>query len=811
MHMDPGIRQIESPVPRDSRDGAACPYEIPNYDMLALIGEGGFGSVWLARERVTGVSRAVKVLPKSNADRTDRDIQGVRDYQRSAHNHPHLVPILTVGETDHSFYYVMEAADNAASNDSGAYEALTLRKHLDQTGRMMGPAALQWAAAITSAIAQLHKQRLAHFDLKPENILIIEGQPKLADVGLVEALGKPGRRSGTPAYMTPEGKPDDLYALGKILYEMITGRPAREFPRLPREIIQDKRRETAVAIQIANALCHHNETNRLRDVVRLLADLHASIHGARGLREKWLQLRPGAQFALFGLASAAAVLAVGAWMASPTRGIPGPIDRMNASLAIEAWTPVLHPKTRAFDADSGVPLRLPAIRLAGQPVMTMAPLVQPLSHPIRHFAFEVRFTAFRSWGHLSIGLTGQEDGSDGVRMHFRGQPDGEGLDCMADALGVSPERDDDPIIGHPQPGVEYLARLTDCGETIRFELWPLARDSRIPLVQTIRYGQRDFVARYIIIDYTAEHFADHADIHSISVEELSGPLAEGTLLNPTALSSVPTRPVVSPLLNRYPRPDENGLAGPWHPYRSEFWTPIGNWSWWYQKDHTSPRDVVRAVPFSTEKRRVIENAHVAGVRSSADALAGSQLLRFDGAAFSDARMTCHVTVPPPASENGTNDDQPSAPFLSHDASVGLVLRLQDEPPAGGGWGGGYFGCVIIHPAHAATATGRIMRVESLKMSPEEPFAVVPQSYKVFAEKPVPGHAIPRGALHPDGFDLTFEARGGQLTLLVNGHAVCSAVDGTFKYGRIALYTCRLPATFERLTLDALPHDVGAMP
>lgn len=809
--MDHGTQQIARPGPGDSRDVAACPYEIPNYDMLALIGEGGFGSVWLARERVTGVRRAVKVLPKSNAVRTDRDIQGVRGYQRSAHNHPHLVQLLTVGETDHSFYYVMEAADNAASNESGAYEALTLRKHLDQTGRMTGPAALQWAAAITSAIAQLHKQGLAHFDLKPENILIIEGQPKLADVGLVETLGKPGRRSGTPAYMTPEGEPDDLYALGKILYEMITGRPAREFPRLPREIIQDRRRATAAAIQIANALCHHNEANRLRDVVRLLADLQSSILGARGLREKWRQLRPAAQFTLLSLAGVVVVLAVGAWMARPTRAIPGPIDRIDASLAIEAWTPVLHPKTRAFDADSGVPLQLPAIRLAGRPVMTMAPIVQPLPRPIHHFSLEVRFTALRSWGHLAIGLAGQEDGSDGVRMQFRGQPDGEGLDCMADALGVSPERDDNPIIGHPQPGVEYLARLTDCGETLRFELWPLARDSRIPLIQTIRYGHRDFVAQYVIIDYSAEHFGDHADIHSINVHELSGPLVEGAIPDPAALSSVPTRPVVSPLLNRYPRPDEDGLAGPWHPYRSEFWTPIGNWSWWYQRDRTSPRDLVRAVPFSSEKRRVIENAHVAGVRSSADALAGSQLLRFDGAAFSDARMSCHVTVPPPASENGTNDDQPSAPFLSHDASVGLVLRIQDEPPVGGGWGGGYYGYVIVHPTQSPSATGRIMRVESLAMSSEEPFAVVPQTYKVLAEKPVLGHAIPSGALHSDGFDLTFEARGGQMTLLVNGHTVCSAVDEAFKYGRIALYTCRLPATFERLTLDALPHHVGAMP
>ncbi len=194
--VSPGER--ESGAPRD-------PGKIPSYELLRFIKAGGFGDVWLARERVTGVRRAIKVLHKSDSERAARDIEGVRRYQRCAHNHPHLLQILTVGETDRCFYCVMDAADDERGPDArlpdgadsriSGYSPLTLRALAARRGPFDARAALQMIEKLVDAVARLHEQGLAHYDLKPENILIVEGEPKIADVGLVAPL----RRSDTPA------------------------------------------------------------------------------------------------------------------------------------------------------------------------------------------------------------------------------------------------------------------------------------------------------------------------------------------------------------------------------------------------------------------------------------------------------------------------------------------------------------------------------------------------------------------------------------------------------------------------------------
>ena len=98
-------------------------------------------------------------------------------------------------------------------------------------------AALVLVRKLVAGVARLHEQDLAHYDLKPENILIVEGEPKIGDVGLVGPLEAAPAHSGTPLYMTPQGAADDLYALGRILYELVSGRPSGDFPRLPAELV----------------------------------------------------------------------------------------------------------------------------------------------------------------------------------------------------------------------------------------------------------------------------------------------------------------------------------------------------------------------------------------------------------------------------------------------------------------------------------------------------------------------------------------------------------------------------------------------
>ena len=232
--------------------GAGPGGDIANYELLRFIERGGFGAVWLARERVTDLPRAVKLLPKESVRRSARDLEGVKRYQRCAHAHPHLLQILLVGENDECFYYVMEAADawteqgpKPLTGVPAQYGPTTLRRQMEARGWYPAREALNVTAKLLAGVARLHEQGLAHFDLKPENVLVVHGEPKLGDVGLVAGRDDPAPKSGTPQYLTPEGTANDVFALGRILYELITGLPPGEFPRLPVELLA--RGESGVA------------------------------------------------------------------------------------------------------------------------------------------------------------------------------------------------------------------------------------------------------------------------------------------------------------------------------------------------------------------------------------------------------------------------------------------------------------------------------------------------------------------------------------------------------------------------------------
>ena len=317
------------------------PGPIPNYELLRFIRAGGFGAVWLARERVTGVIRAVKVLFKSERERVSRDLDGVRRYQQCAHNHPNLLQILTVGETERCFYYVMEAADSAVGNGQGVraptatetYEPLTLRRFAEQRGRLGGREALNIVSKLLAGVARLHAQNLAHYDLKPENVLLVEGEPRIADVGLVGPKDGPAPHAGTPQYLTPQREANDVYALGKVLYELITGLSAADFPRLPVELLDRPARELRSAVQIANRACALDPEKRYRSVAEFAGVVAAVLQRRRGLTGFWRRRTPKGKVALIvvGLASLALAGWSGTWAVRALRQNrvePKPLARM---------------------------------------------------------------------------------------------------------------------------------------------------------------------------------------------------------------------------------------------------------------------------------------------------------------------------------------------------------------------------------------------------------------------------------------------------------------------------------------------------
>lgn len=230
---------------------------MPDYEVIRCVGTGGFGDVWLARAKATQRFRAIKLVCRSRFPREtlyETEFAGLKKFEEISREHAGFIDILHVSRDDHNgcFCYVMELADDLQSGqffDTAHYVPKTLANELARrqevgtgTSHRLGPAeCVQVALSLTAALAVLHENRLAHRDIKPSNIVFVRGVAKLADVGLVTEFKDEAPAStliGTPHFMDPEvhGTPaGDLFAFGKVLYTMVTGRPVEEWPATPSE------------------------------------------------------------------------------------------------------------------------------------------------------------------------------------------------------------------------------------------------------------------------------------------------------------------------------------------------------------------------------------------------------------------------------------------------------------------------------------------------------------------------------------------------------------------------------------------------
>lgn len=232
-----------------SLDDRAKPV-VADHELLRLIGSGAYGDVWLARN-VTGAFRAVKVVWRSRFEHErsyEREFEGLKRYEPISRLHPGLTDVLQVGRDAGAgyFYYVLELADAAGVGGSpedvsvAGYVPLTLGEWIRRRGRLPVAECVRIGAVVAEALEFLHGRGLVHRDIKPSNIIFVSGTPKLADIGLVAGLGDARSFVGTDGYIPPEGPgapPADLFSLGKVLYEMVTGRSRLDFPDLPRELL----------------------------------------------------------------------------------------------------------------------------------------------------------------------------------------------------------------------------------------------------------------------------------------------------------------------------------------------------------------------------------------------------------------------------------------------------------------------------------------------------------------------------------------------------------------------------------------------
>ncbi len=198
------------------------------YDIERPLGAGGMATVYRARDLRHDRPVAVKVLnPEVSATLgVDRFLREIKIAARL--NHPHILPVYDSGEADDLLYYVMPV------------EQESLRHRLERDGVVPLEDAVRIARNVLDALDYAHAEGVVHRDIKPENILLSRGHATVADFGIARAVSAAGGRQltqtgfpiGTPAYMSPEqikGNQDvdgrsDLYSLGCVLYEMLTGR-----------------------------------------------------------------------------------------------------------------------------------------------------------------------------------------------------------------------------------------------------------------------------------------------------------------------------------------------------------------------------------------------------------------------------------------------------------------------------------------------------------------------------------------------------------------------------------------------------------
>jgi tetratricopeptide (TPR) repeat protein/predicted Ser/Thr protein kinase len=333
-----GPPSAESPWPTPATAGGASWIGDAGYEVLAEIGRGGMGVVYRARHRGLNRLVALKVIRGDAFARPDL----LRRFRTEAEavarlRHEHIVQVYDVGEIGGQPFVALELLEGG-----------TLAAKLAGTPQPDRQAA-EMARALARAVHAAHRAGIVHRDLKPLNVLLDEaGRPKVADFGLAKRLEaesgqtQSGQVIGTPSYMAPEqaggrgavGPAADVYALGAILYEMLTGRPPFKGPTPQATIHQVLHDDPVPPSRLQPRVSRDLETvclkclakdphRRYASAADLAADLDRFLDGRPVLARrtpawevgvKWARRHPArATLAALALASLAAAASAGVW------------------------------------------------------------------------------------------------------------------------------------------------------------------------------------------------------------------------------------------------------------------------------------------------------------------------------------------------------------------------------------------------------------------------------------------------------------------------------------------------------------------
>lgn len=343
----------------------AAPAELPGYEVVRVVGRGGMGVVFEARDVALKRAVAIKVplrgrLGRSEAERFLREARAVAKLR-----HANICPIYEVGEHRKRPYIAMGFVAGTTLSEWARARPRTARECAEMIG------------AVARAVAYAHDHGVVHRDIKPANVLVEaeSGAPVLTDFGLAKeftaseqtAMTQDGTLLGTPMYMSPEqaagrveevGPATDVYSLGVVLYELLCGRPP--FAGTAGEILKQVQGDPIVPLRRRAPAVHRDlETICLKALARqpkerytageLAADLGRFAAGEAILARREGLLRRGArvlrrhprQAAAFAavLALAVATIAVSTWASARTREAAGVRQQIEARIDTSGpWT-----------------------------------------------------------------------------------------------------------------------------------------------------------------------------------------------------------------------------------------------------------------------------------------------------------------------------------------------------------------------------------------------------------------------------------------------------------------------------------------